>query len=83
MIETHGYYQHGTGFPSVNGWAKMWGFNANLPIKAGGFFFSPPFGGDFGHGSLKLSLRATFESVRPIILVLLWKDFCEGLLRFA
>lgn len=32
-IETHGYYQHGTGFPAVNGAPKLQPFGANLPIK--------------------------------------------------
>lgn len=32
-IETHGYYQHGTGFPAVNGDPKLFPFYANLPIK--------------------------------------------------
>ena len=31
-IETHGPYQHGTGFPAVNGASKLQLFDANIPI---------------------------------------------------
>ena len=42
-IETHGYYQHGTGFPAVNGAPKLQPFGANLPIKVLlPHFFGPP-----------------------------------------
>ncbi|CAJ1426374.1 unnamed protein product, partial [Effrenium voratum] len=66
VIETHGYYQHGTGFPSVNGWAKMWGFNANLPIKvsaeATGLERRNVFGSEFG-----AVVMSSFESMAPTL----------------
>ena len=35
-IETHGPYQHGSGFPAVNGAADMQLFSSNIPISVSG-----------------------------------------------
>ena len=32
-IETHGPYQHGSGFPAVNGGSTLQLFDANLPLQ--------------------------------------------------
>ncbi|CAK9054165.1 Casein kinase I [Durusdinium trenchii] len=65
-IETHGYYQHGTGFPSVNGEIKLTPFPANLPIKVD---LSPTrlggrniFGSEFG-----AVVMSSFESMAPTL----------------
>ncbi|CAK9039686.1 unnamed protein product [Durusdinium trenchii] len=83
-IETHGYYQHGTGFPSVNGEIKLTPFPANLPIKVD---LSPTrlggrniFGSEFG-----AVVMSSFESMAPTLAPEHWglhggqpNDECEG-----
>jgi len=83
-IETHGYYQHGTGFPAVNGAPKLQPFGANLPIKVDaeetGLGHRNIFGSEFG-----AVVMSSFESMAPTLAPEHWglhggqkEDQCEG-----
>jgi len=65
-IETHGPYQHGNGFPAVNGGGSLKLFDAGLPISvrpAGtGLNYSNTFASEFGCVSV-----SSFESMSPLL----------------
>jgi len=83
-IETHGYYQHGTGFPAVNGDPKLFPFYANLPIKVDvedtSLGHQNIFGSEFGS-----VVMSSFESMAPTLAPEHWglhggqkKDQCDS-----
>jgi beta-mannosidase len=66
-IETHGPYQHGAGFPAVNGQESMDLFPSNLPIpfvitNKTGLTFANVFVSEFGS-----SVMSSFESTQPTL----------------
>ncbi|CAE7551663.1 MANBA [Symbiodinium sp. CCMP2592] len=65
-IEVHGYYQHGNGFPTMNGEIKMHPFKANLPIKVStastGLDHRSIFASEFG-----AVVMSSFESMAPTL----------------
>ena len=83
-LETHGPYLHGTGFPAVNGAAKLQLFDANLPIKVTaaptGVDVPNVFASEFG-----AVVMSSFESMSPTLLPYHWSlhasqppDTCGG-----
>ena len=86
-IETHGPYQHGSGFPAVNGDAVERPFPANIPITVADEPTGPAvanvFASEFGSVSM-----SSFESMAPTLAPEHWalhagqpSDTCNG--RFA
>ena len=65
-IETHGPYQHGTGFPAVNGNTALELFDANIPIKISKTVTGPQFPNVFASefGCVTMS---SFESMAPTL----------------
>eukprot|EP00439_Symbiodinium_sp_Y106_P013213 s7315_g1.t3 len=65
-IEVHGYYQHGNGFPTMNGEIKMHPFKANLPIRVStdptGLDHRSIFASEFG-----AVVMSSFESMAPTL----------------
>eukprot|EP00117_Sycon_ciliatum_P046191 scpid34575/ scgid33108/ Beta-mannosidase; Lysosomal beta A mannosidase; Mannanase len=65
-IETHGPYQHGGGFPSVNGDNRLVLFPSNIPIKVSqidtGVALQNVFASEFG-----CSVFSSFESMSPTL----------------
>ena len=65
-IETHGPYQHGTGFPAVNGAAALQLFDANIPITPASELVGPAhanvFASEFG-----AAVMSSFESMAPTL----------------
>ncbi|CAE8627680.1 unnamed protein product [Polarella glacialis] len=66
-IETHGYYQHGAGFPAVNGNNEMELFPSNIPINisphtATGIDQANVFASEFGSVGM-----SSFESMAPTL----------------
>eukprot|EP00656_Telonema_subtile_P018074 TRINITY_DN19740_c0_g2_i4.p1 TRINITY_DN19740_c0_g2~~TRINITY_DN19740_c0_g2_i4.p1 ORF type:complete len:621 (-),score=140.84 TRINITY_DN19740_c0_g2_i4:49-1911(-) len=61
-IETHGPYQHGSGFPSVNGASKLGPFDPNMPItisaKSTGLTVQNVYASEFG-----AVVMSSFESM--------------------
>ena len=84
-IEVHGPYQHGTGFPAVNGADALELFDANLPINvtpgaATGVGLPSVFASEFG-----MSVFSSFESMAPTLAEEHWgvhagaaPDACAG-----
>eukprot|EP00041_Stephanoeca_diplocostata_P032285 m.1031147 g.1031147 ORF g.1031147 m.1031147 type:complete len:1000 (-) comp24121_c0_seq1:1760-4759(-) len=83
-IETHGPYQHGSGFPSVNGGNTLESFDANIPIniKSGqtGPQYENVFASEFGS-----SVYSSFESMSTTLDKAHWGvhagmpgDTCKG-----
>jgi len=83
-IETHGPYQHGAGFPAVNGAASLYLFDANIPTKlsptATGLRYPNVFASEFG-----AVVYSSFESMAPTLLPSHWglhggqpDDTCHG-----
>lgn len=85
-FETHGPYQHGTGFPSVNGANDLQPFDPNIPIQitpdpsAMGITQSNVFASEFG-----CVVMSSFESMSPTIAPDHWSlhggsppDNCSG-----
>ncbi|CAE7407283.1 MANBA [Symbiodinium natans] len=82
-IEVHGYYQHGNGFPAMNGEIKMYPFKANIPIKVStestGLDHPNIFASEFG-----AVVMSSFESMAPTLAPEHWglhggqqSDTCE------
>ncbi|CAE7271945.1 MANBA, partial [Symbiodinium pilosum] len=82
-IEVHGYYQHGNGFPAMNGEIKMFPFKANIPIKVStestGLDHRNIFASEFG-----AVVMSSFESMAPTLAPEHWglhagqpSDTCE------
>ena len=67
--ETHGPYQHGTGFPAVNGAPKLALFSANIPINVTpaptGPQYENTFASEFG-AVVMSSFESTVASQPPI-----------------
>lgn len=65
-FETHGPYQHGAGFPAVNGGSNLALFPSNIPIQvandATGPALSNVFASEFGS-----SVYSSFESMSPTL----------------
>jgi hypothetical protein len=83
-IETHGPYQHGTGFPAVNGATKLYMFDSNIPLKIQesptGFAVENIFASEFG-----AVVMSSFESMSPTLAPEHWSlhagqpsDKCSG-----
>lgn len=67
-IERHGPYQHGSGFPAVNGGTKMQPFDANIPIRVA----PPSQGNGIGRPNIFASefgcvVMSSFESMSPTL----------------
>ena len=65
-IETHGPYQHGTGFPAVNGATNLELFDANIPISIAPIITGPQYPNVFASefGCVTMS---SFESMTPLL----------------
>lgn len=83
-IETHGPYQHGNGFPAVNGGGKLQPFDPKLPISVKatgtGVNYTNVFASEFGCVSM-----SSFESMSPTLSPQHWAlhagqpdDDCNG-----
>lgn len=83
-IETHGPYQHGTGFPAVNGAEKLDMFDSNIPLKLKegktGVAEQNVFASEFGG-----VVMSSFESMSPTLAPEHWalhagqpSDTCSG-----
>lgn len=65
-IETHGPYQHGTGFAAVNGAAKLELFPSNIPITLKSEPIGPGFHNIFA-SEFGSSVYSSFESMSPTL----------------
>jgi len=83
-IETHGPYQHGAGFPAVNGDASMKLFDTNIPIKVSPGSTGPQFENVYASefGAVAMS---SFESMSSTLAKEHWglhagqpSDTCSG-----
>ena len=83
-METHGPYQHGTGFPSVNGGATLDPFSPNIPITLAPTLTGPQYANVFASefGCVTMS---SFESMSPTLAPEHWgihggalPDTCKG-----
>jgi len=83
-FETHGPYQHGTGFPAVNGASNLELFPSNIPIQVDNTATGPGlpnvFASEFGS-----SVYSSFESMSPTLDPKHWSihggappDTCQG-----
>jgi len=65
-IETHGPYQHGTGFPAVNGASGEQPFGANIPINVSQHQTGPGFDNVFA-SEFGAVVMSSFESMAPTL----------------
>lgn len=84
-IETHGYYQHGGGFPAVNGDASLSPFSTSIPLSLAsngprGTGYYGVYASEFG-----ASVMSSFESMAPTLAPEHWAlhggvpaDDCSG-----
>lgn len=83
-IETHGPYQHGGGFPAVNGDARLDLFDANIPIAVAPVSTGPQYHNTFA-SEFGCSVYSSFESMAPTLAPEHWgihggspPDQCKG-----